>query len=162
MQTRFRQITPFGRISYIEQPHRTDLTLIDTGKTGPISATKTSLFHLSRVNTSMDNFLAYFVQNRYRYTHLYISRLIFGHMLSWILINIGLVLAFFPEGSKPLPESIRAYHQRHPGGHTTQRKRHFMSTAVRQNHLPGIGAHSVEKGPKISIHTITHLKYILN
>ena len=38
----------------------------------------------------------------------------------------------------------------------------FMSTAVRKNHLPGIGAHSVEKGPKISIHTITHLKYILN
>ena len=37
-----------------------------------------------------------------------------------------------------------------------------MSTAVRKNHLPDIGAHSVEKGPKISIHTITHLKYIHN
>ena len=37
----------------------------------------------------------------------------------------------------------------------------FMSIAVRKNHLPGIGAHSVEKGLKINIHTITHLKYIV-
>ena len=34
----------------------------------------------------------------------------------------------------------------------------FMSIAVRKNHLPGIGAHSVEKGLKINI---THLKYII-
>ena len=27
-------------------------------------------------------------------------------------------------------------------------------------YMPGIGAHSVEKGLKINIHTITHLKYI--
>ena len=37
----------------------------------------------------------------------------------------------------------------------------FMSIAVRKNHLPGIGAHSVEKGLKINIHTIRHLKYIV-
>ena len=38
----------------------------------------------------------------------------------------------------------------------------LMSTAVRKNHLPGISARSVEKCGRISKHTITHLKYILN
>ena len=36
-----------------------------------------------------------------------------------------------------------------------------MSISVRKNHLPDIGARSVEKGLTISIHTITHLKYKL-
>ena len=38
----------------------------------------------------------------------------------------------------------------------------LMSIAVRVSHLPDIDAHSVEKGLRISIHTLTHLKYILN